>query len=471
VRTISVLKSAFLGGAAGLVAMTVAQAADLPVKAKPVQYVKICSLYGAGFYYMPGTDTCLKVGGYVRAEYDINAKGSFSPIINGAQALHNRSSAENNTRSRANISLDARTQTEYGTLRAYLRGGFQSDNSATPTTSTATYRFFVQLAGFTAGLTQSFFDFYSPGTYSNLTRFIGSYSGGAGITVFAYTAQFGNGLSATISAEDANARRTTLINVDNAGFNKATNAGFSDSYAANRAPDIVGNIRLDQAWGSAQVMGALHNVSGSYYGATEGTGHPDDELGFAVGGGVKFNLPFLGKGDNLTVQAAYADGATRYNGFGLVGAQIYDGNSIGLGFLSDAVYGDGTDLELTKSWSVTAGYDHHWSRNWKTSLYGAYFKADYGDAAATLINSTAGLNLPAGGNPDFAIWQVGSRTTWTPVQNLDVSVDVLYNKLESGYDGGTINLGAVSSKPAGVYSVADQDWWQGIFRVQRNFYP
>src|SRR5665647_2763532 len=49
------VKSLLLGTAAGLVAMTGAQAADLPVKAKPVQYVKICSLYGAGFYYIPGT--------------------------------------------------------------------------------------------------------------------------------------------------------------------------------------------------------------------------------------------------------------------------------------------------------------------------------------------------------------------------------------------------------------------------------
>ena len=59
------VKSLLLGSAAGLVAMTGAQAADLPVKAKPVQYVKICSLYGAGFYYIPGTDTCLKIGGFV----------------------------------------------------------------------------------------------------------------------------------------------------------------------------------------------------------------------------------------------------------------------------------------------------------------------------------------------------------------------------------------------------------------------
>ena len=72
------VKSLLLGSAAGLVALSGAQAADLPVKAKPVQYVKICSLYGAGFYYMPGTDTCIKIGGAVRSEVDMNMGGSGS---------------------------------------------------------------------------------------------------------------------------------------------------------------------------------------------------------------------------------------------------------------------------------------------------------------------------------------------------------------------------------------------------------
>ena len=62
------VKSLMLGSAAGLVAMSGAQAADLPVKAKPVEYVKICSLYGAGFFYIPGTDTCIKLGGYLRVD-------------------------------------------------------------------------------------------------------------------------------------------------------------------------------------------------------------------------------------------------------------------------------------------------------------------------------------------------------------------------------------------------------------------
>src|SRR2546423_3482652 len=66
------VKTLLLGTAAGLVAVAGAQAADMPVKAKPVQYVKICSLYGDGFYYIPGTDTCLKMGGYLRVQGEYN---------------------------------------------------------------------------------------------------------------------------------------------------------------------------------------------------------------------------------------------------------------------------------------------------------------------------------------------------------------------------------------------------------------
>ena len=66
------VKSLILGSAAGLIAMGGAQAADLPVKAKAVEYVKVCSLYGAGFWYIPGTDTCIRIGGAIRIDTAIN---------------------------------------------------------------------------------------------------------------------------------------------------------------------------------------------------------------------------------------------------------------------------------------------------------------------------------------------------------------------------------------------------------------
>ena len=83
------VKGLFLGGAAGLVAVGAAQAADLPVKAKAVEYVKVCSLYGAGFYYMPGSDICLKLGGFVRYQFNVGPGNnvSFGPFFGTGGAL------------------------------------------------------------------------------------------------------------------------------------------------------------------------------------------------------------------------------------------------------------------------------------------------------------------------------------------------------------------------------------------------
>ncbi|WP_038976353.1 porin, partial [Bradyrhizobium japonicum] len=111
-------KGLLLGSAAALLAVGGAQAADLPVKAKAVEYVKICSLYGAGFYYIPGTDTCIKLGGYLRAEVAINAtdfNGNFSSVNGSSNRLTNYYV----TRARSDLNIDTRTATEYGVVRTF----------------------------------------------------------------------------------------------------------------------------------------------------------------------------------------------------------------------------------------------------------------------------------------------------------------------------------------------------------------
>ena len=74
----------------GLLAIGGAQAADLPVKAKAVEYVKICSAYGAGFWYIPGTDTCIKIGGYLRADVTFNGSIHGQPAWSGDLGQQNR---------------------------------------------------------------------------------------------------------------------------------------------------------------------------------------------------------------------------------------------------------------------------------------------------------------------------------------------------------------------------------------------
>src|SRR5689334_15279479 len=209
--TMKMVKSLLLGSAAGLVAVAGAQAADLPVKAKPVEYVKVCSIYGAGFFYIPGTDTCIKIGGWVRAEVDFNAGASHTAYYSGGGGRNNRiDTADLQWRSRFVMSFDIRTQTEYGTLRAYNRAGFQWTTNEDGIGTYYVERTFIQFAGFTFGRSQSYFDFYANAMY--YTGYIGgpSSTGAAGMNVFAYTATFGNGFTATLSLEDGTLRRNAI---------------------------------------------------------------------------------------------------------------------------------------------------------------------------------------------------------------------------------------------------------------------
>jgi hypothetical protein len=122
------VKSLMLGSAAGLLTMSGVQAADLPVKAKAVEYVRVCSLYGAGFWYIPGTDTCIKIGGYLRVDTTFNGGIYGGPFWNGGGGTGDRFADRINSRSRMALTVDTRTATEYGVVRTFAQGDFQFNN-------------------------------------------------------------------------------------------------------------------------------------------------------------------------------------------------------------------------------------------------------------------------------------------------------------------------------------------------------
>src|SRR5207249_1000813 len=139
------------------------------------------------------------------------------------------------------------------------------------------------------------------------------------------------------------------------------------------APDVVGQFKLDQAWGMFQLSAVAHNNHASYYGPTEVTGHPSDKWGFAVQPSLSVKLPMLGAGDVVNMQAVYTDGASRYNfqslfpttiamfgGTGVPGAY----QSIGFAAIGDAVFVNGSGLETVKTWGFRGGYAHNWNPYW-----------------------------------------------------------------------------------------------------------
>jgi hypothetical protein len=502
------VKSLLLGSAAGLVAVGGAQAADLPVKAKPVEYVKVCSLYGAGFFYIPGTDTCIKLGGALRVQAEFNTGSGGIPVGMGntsesPQGAFTRTlTNDTNFRTRLFTSWDVRQQTEYGTLRSYFRFGV---DETTPggggggTTAVTGWfdRAFIQFAGFTVGRTVSFFDGITTADFIYNNPRTMSDSGANGITLWAYTAQLGNGISASISAEDPNGRVKLVDNVGTGawtfGANTNANGLAAEAFPGNGFlfPDITGNLRIDQAWGSAQVMAAMHDASGGYYdGSNVSTGHPGNAYGWAVGGSVQVNLPQFGAQgiansqpnvDQFKVQAIYSQGASGYATNGNNSYLLGNGsNGAAVGWLVDGVYSSGSGVELTTAWSAWAGYQHIWTPAWRTSVYGGYLDVEYDGTATAMICGPTGAGGPGlaftmvanpSCSPNFSVWQAGTRTQWNPVSQLDVGVDVLYSHIDSAFDGAVTKAGNLPGQPTVPITFADQDVWSVMFRVQRNFWP
>ena len=494
--------------------------------------MKVCSIYGAGFFYIPGTDTCIKIGGWVRAEIDFNAGGSHTAYYSGAGGRNDRiDTADVQWRSRFVTSFDIRTQTEYGTLRAYTRAGFQWTTNEDGIGTYYVERTFIQFAGFTFGRSQSYFDFYANVMY--YTGYIGgpSSTGAAGMNVLAYTATFGNGFTATLSLEDGTLRRSAVWDAgtdalamgalpgpstQNATGYTARAPGINiGDYAAAQVPDIVGSLRVDQAWGSAQIGGALHQVRAGYYGNNntvvgnttvpgQYTGlAPGDKWGYAAMAGIVINLPWA-KGDQFWVEGAYTVGAVSYTGWNQNGQYSnflrFNGGNAMTAVPLDAVFANvvgsaapagsfnGSALELTTVWTIAAAIQHYWTPALRTSVFGAYTATDYNSNATYIFCNSpnsyirtapggtvsyATATTTPGCNPDFNVWAIGTRTIWNPVPNLDIGLEVVYTKTEQKNDPTKVAFAfaGAGGRAQGLYVPSDAEIWSALFRWQRNFWP
>src|SRR5499427_9418503 len=488
------VKSLLLGSAAGLVAVSGTQAADLPVKAKPVEYVKICTLYGEGFYYIPGTDICLKIGGYVRADYGWNVTGARTPHYSGAAGAQDRTVHPYSTRHRAHFNFDSRTQTAYGTLRTYVAVHVDNENQGTVTVNPS--RAFIQWAGFTFGHTKSFTDVPgTPGdqTFKSLFQTQNQSDTGAnGTNQIAYTWELGNGMTLNVGADE---RRTKALanastaNIFAVGSNPAT------AFGPYQHPTPWINFAVNQAWGRLGVSAIFNKVNATYYnGSTVPTGcptgvvntgtslcgFPDDKWGWAVLSGIDIKAPWGGPGDHFGGYFNYGVGAAAYAGGqnlstpGLFGS----GNTVAFGVLTDAVYVNGGQLQLTTTWTAGGGYEHYWLPNVSTAVYGTYTQVRYNDSVinsgifcGTAPATTQNLILPAGHcDPGFNFWTVGAVTNWYPVAGFRLAIDVLWTQIQTADSGQVISLSkAQGARPTGNYTAKDLGILSVTFRAQRSF--
>lgn len=406
------LKSLLFGSAAVIAAGTGAQAADLPT-VEPVEYVRICDAFGAQFYYIPGTDTCLRVGGYVRVD-SRSVFGSNTSLSRFAgtwsngliTALANPNDVNRwSTLARGHLILDARTQTDFGLVRSYIAYDMTVSGTTTTTsgiannpnysgTAAALDVAYIQISNdwgtYTAGHTGSNFDFYGGYGYGSQ---LGLNDPTGSATQFAWTFAGGNGFSFTVAAEDPSS------------MGRRRNG--DDDYEGQQFPDGVANIRVDQGWGSAQVMGAvrhIHDVT-------------SNGIGFAVGGGVSLNMP---GGWGVSAQGGYADGAVAY--------VIGDPGAIG-------DFNGPSGSNTNQAWGVVAG------------LTGPLFNPNL----TAWVDGTFQHAVESDNGDSYDFWALRVGAKYQPVSGIFMGPEFAYQNFD-GDDAGE-----------------DWDVWGVMWRVQRDF--
>ncbi|RWF33044.1 porin [Mesorhizobium sp.] len=247
------IKSLLLGSAAALIAVSGARAADAVVVAEPepAEYVKICDVYGSGYFYIPGTETCLRIGGYVRYDIGMGDVGAFT----GAESVdHEDGDIQDTWYKNARFTLKTWTgqETELGTLKTYTETRFNFGNNNRhavntpddPATTTIDESAFdsnpaggkgislnfawIQLGGLRVGKDESAFNTFIGYAGNVINDTLVPY-GGFDTNVIQYYFDAGNGFSAVLSLEEGSGVVGTI-----------------DSYV----PHVVGGLKYTQGWGS-----------------------------------------------------------------------------------------------------------------------------------------------------------------------------------------------------------------------------
>jgi len=238
------LKSLLLGSAAAMMAVsgvTSANAADAVFAAEPepMEYVKVCDTYGKGFFYIPGTETCLKFSGYVRSEFIYTDNGAGTETTDW--------------RWRGRLNIDARNETDWGTLRSQLR--IQGDGRGGADANAVIDRALISLGGLRLGYSDTFFT-TNHGYGWQYAANDGYYDYDQAVFLdYTFAA---NGFSATIGVQDSTSTAAAATGSD------VYDAYFGASYAASFGR-IAGTAIYDSsadelAWKVSVDINAIENL-------------------------------------------------------------------------------------------------------------------------------------------------------------------------------------------------------------------
>ena len=505
------VKSLLLGTAALFAGSFSVQAADLAA-AEPVEYVKICDAYGAGYFFIPGSsDTCLRISGYVRAYFAYqgrNQNQSSTGFGNGAGDIVNPvivnaggvlgtagiiGNATNNALTYGNygavgndIALQAAGAAAGASAGAIQTGALATarlnglganyvlfGNAETSDQYVSGIRALLRFDARTKtewGLLRSFFEFAAAS--SNAAR------NGTGLQVRYGFVQFGP-LTAGVTDSffnfettnaflspygDRSQRLPVLAYTASLGNGVSVTLSAEESGVTGGIGGSTSNLVNSGAWvrRSVQLPDGIANIRvAQSWGTAQISGaiaqyrfaNTSCTAPFAFGATCTANRVGWAVSGGVQINLpAIAKGDTfLIQGTYAEGALSYLGNVTSQSYFGNA-NGVGTVTART-GWAVVGEFNHFFTPAIRASIIGGYTRLGRNPPANFGANT---VNLREA-------WNIYGQLFWTPVRGFDVGVEVFYqdatfNAFGNGADLGNRVIGSVND-----------NGWGGFFRVQRSF--
>lgn len=367
------LKSLVLG-AAGIFAVTGAQAADLPPAPEPVDYVRVCDAFGSGFFYIPGTDSCLRLRGRLRTEIRYRFQDSGDPLqfgISSGIRAHNPLFM----RARGYWGWDHRTNTDIGLVRAFFRGYLDWDTGDADGTPSLHLDFaFIQIGGLTVG----FADLAVEPVYQEYTlEHAFDLSGFSDETVIAqYVYSFGNGFSVA----------ALIFDPSTGSFGSTARNG---NYGGLRAPSGGASITYDGSIGTFRLAGIIQDLRPAAVTGANNAGSSEHGIGWGIGASGDINIPF-GTNTRFGFNAQYSDGIVAWLHDNLGGINFAPGQPTVV--VAD-FHENAANLNKSSGWSVGAGFTTQIAARTTFNVSGSYVDLNQSNGFADIEVIDAAANI------------------------------------------------------------------------------
>ncbi len=287
------IKSLVLSTTAAFLAISGVHAASTVIaEPEPVEYIRVCDAYGKGYFYIPGTETCMRLSGNVRADFigGDNIDATTETELNNKRKTYGASS-------RLTLVFQAASETEMGTLRSYARiysnWGDGVDNAGAKLAAA-----YIELGGFRVGLDDTIFNSWTGGYGDVLNDDSIAPAGTTRTNFISYTFSGDSGFSAIIGAELGNNSDTLpgIIRgyyIDKDGqLVSITEDTLPSKAIKNYTPNVVLGIKFMQKWGGFSAVAAYDTYYKKWAGKVRADFNINDRFNLWIMAGYKNGLDY-----------------------------------------------------------------------------------------------------------------------------------------------------------------------------------